>query len=188
VRRLRRFVLLAALVAAAALAALYVVETKPGWYIRLVYPLRYQAIVAGHAREVGVDGALLAAVIYQESKFNVDARSRAGALGLMQLLPSTAEAIALRTGGTRFTVSDLLDPEINIRYGAWYLRDLLDKYRDERLALAAYNAGQTNVDRWLAAGSGIRYPETRAYVDRVEELKVLYRRGYGVRLGPPRPG
>ena len=184
---MRRLLVLLAVLAVAGAAAYTVVQTKPGWYVRLVYPLRYPEIVTGHARNYRLDGALLAAVIYQESKFRAAARSQAGAVGLMQLLPDTAQAIAERTGGSRFTTSDLLDPEINVRYGAWYLRHLLDKYRDERLALAADNAGQTNVDRWVAEGSEIRFPETRAYVDRVEGLKALYRRGYGDRLGPARP-
>jgi len=122
-------------------------------------------------------------VIEQESKFNPDARSSTGAVGLMQLQPSTAEGIALRTGGSKFVLSDLTNPEINIRYGAWYLRHLLDKYHDERTALAAYNAGQENVDRWLAAHEGVQFPETRAYVDRVERLKAIYRRAYGSELG-----
>jgi soluble lytic murein transglycosylase len=100
----------------------------------------------------------------------------------MQLLPSTALAIAERTGGTRFRVDDLVDPEINVRYGAWYLRHLLDKYGDEQLALAAYNAGQTNVDAWIREGKGIEFPETRAYVARVDELKEIYRDTYGDRL------
>ena len=77
-------------------------------------------------------------------------------------------------------LSDLYDPEINVRYGAWYLRHLLDKYGNERLALAAYNAGQENVDKWLAAGEGIAFPETRAYVNQVESLKRLYARIYPV--------
>jgi soluble lytic murein transglycosylase len=76
-------------------------------------------------------------------------------------------------------VVDLYNPEINVRYGAWYLRHLLEKYGDERTALAAYNAGQDNVDRWRDSGSGIQFPETRAYVDRVEELKKIYRDAYG---------
>jgi soluble lytic murein transglycosylase len=101
----------------------------------------------------------------------------------MQLLPSTAQGIATHTGGTRFRISDLFDPEINVRYGSWYLRHLLEKYGDERTALAAYNAGQDNVDRWRADGGGIRFSETRAYVDRVEELKTIYRRAYGDQLG-----
>jgi len=121
-------------------------------------------------------------VIYQESKFNADARSRSGAVGLKQLLPATAEGIALRTGGTRFRVADLYDPEIHVRYGAWYLRHLLDKYGDERLALAAYNAGQRNVDLWRRERRGIAFSETRAYVDHVEELKGIYRHAYGSRL------
>jgi soluble lytic murein transglycosylase len=101
----------------------------------------------------------------------------------MQLLPDTAKGIALHTGGSRFRVEDLYDPEINVRYGAWYLRHLLQKYGEEQSALAAYNAGQDNVDRWRRAGSGIRFSETRAYVDRVEELKKIYRRAYGAELG-----
>ena len=180
---LRRLVFGVAVAAAVAIAAGTIHLTKPAWYERLWYPLRYQAIVQGHARNYHLDGALLAAVIYQESKFHADARSRSGALGLMQLLPATAKGIALRTGGTRFRVADLYDPEINVRYGAWYLRHLENKYGDERTALAAYNAGQDNVDRWRAAGRGIAFAETRAYVKRVEELRRIYRRAYAKELG-----
>jgi soluble lytic murein transglycosylase len=157
--------------------------SKPGWWERLWYPLEYKQIVRGHARNYDLDPALVAAVIYQESKFKADARSSSGAIGLMQLLPDTAKGIALHTGGSRFEVADLYDPEINVRYGAWYLRHLLRKYGDERIALAAYNAGQDNVDRWLAAGGDIAFPETRHYVDRVEELKGIYRHAYGDELG-----
>ena len=166
------------------LAAFAVLQTsKPGWWERLWYPLRYEQIVRGHARNYDLDPALLAAVIYQESKFKADARSHSGAIGLMQLLPDTAKGIALHTGGTAFRVDDLYDPELNVRYGAWYLRHLLDKYGDERTALAAYNAGQDNVDRWRRTGGGIEFPETRAYVKRVEELKKIYRDAYGRDLG-----
>jgi soluble lytic murein transglycosylase len=122
-------------------------------------------------------------VIEQESKFDANARSSAGAVGLMQLQPATAKGIAKYTGGSKFVLSDLDDPEINVRYGAWYLHHLLQKYDDERLALAAYNAGQDNVDRWRAAHEGIQYSETRAYVDRVERLKDIYRRAYPSELG-----
>jgi peptidoglycan lytic transglycosylase len=176
--------LLALLVAGAVLggAVAYVLKTEPGWYVRIRYPLRYQAIVRGHARNYDLDPALLAAVIYQESKFHAHARSGSGAVGLMQLLPDTAKGIALHTGGSRFRVADLDDPEINVRYGSWYLRHLLDKYGDERTALAAYNAGQDNVDRWRARGDGIAFAETRHYVNRVEHLKTLYRRGYRSQL------
>ena len=181
---MRRVVWVAAALAAAAAALLYVVRASPPWYERLRYPLAYEQIVRGHARHYRLDPALLAAVIYQESKFRADVRSHSGAIGLMQLLPSTAQGIATHTGGTRFRVDDLYDPELNVRYGAWYLRHLLDRYGDERTALAAYNAGQDNVDRWRREGGGIEFPETRAYVDRVEDLKQIYRKAYGSRLKP----
>jgi soluble lytic murein transglycosylase len=173
VRRTLTVLLLAALVACT--AGLYVVVANPPWFERIRYPLRYSEYVRVHARENRLDPALLAAVIYQESKFDAGAESKSGAIGLMQLTPATAHGIAVRTGGSRFQTEDLLDPEINIRYGAWYLANLFHKYRDERLALAAYNAGQGNVDRWRADGGDIRIAETRAYVDRVEHLKHVYR-------------
>ena len=133
------------------------------------YPLEYEHIVVGHAKNYDLDPALLAAVIYRESKFDANARSSSGAVGLMQLLPDTAKGIAVHTGGHKFVVSDLYDPEINVRYGAFYLRRLIRKYGDVPLALAAYNAGQANVDEWSAGGE-IEFPETRQYVDEVLEL------------------
>ena len=177
-RRVTAVVLLVGLVA----AAFAYLRSDPPWFERLRYPLRYESIVRGHARNYRLDPALLAAVIYQESKFRADAKSDSGAIGLMQLKPETAKGIAIRTGGSRFQTSDLYNPELNIRYGSWYLRHLLDKYGDERTALAAYNAGQENVDRWRASGEGIAFAETRHYVKRVEHLQTLYRRGYHERL------
>jgi soluble lytic murein transglycosylase len=174
-----RALLLGVTVIAALAAAFGTIHfTRPAWYDRLWYPLDYGDIVRGHARHYRLDPALLAAVIYQESKFKSDARSDRGAIGLMQLLPETAKGIAERTGGTAFRVSDLYDPELNVRYGAWYLRHLLDKYGSERVALAAYNAGQRNVDHWRARGLEIQFPETKDFVGRVERLKRLYRHAY----------
>jgi soluble lytic murein transglycosylase len=183
----KRFAALVAALVVVAAGFLYVHETEPGWWVRLWYPLRYETIVRGHARNYRLDPALLAAVIYQESKFRANVESRSGAIGLMQLLPDTAKGIAIHTGGTRFRVQDLYTPEINVRYGAWYLRHLLDKYGSERTALAAYNAGQENVDEWRRDGKGIAFAETRHYVNRVEHLKTLYRRGYGRQLGRASP-
>ena len=179
---IRRVFALLALLVVAGLALAYLETANPGWWVRIRYPLKYESIVRGHARNYRLDPALLAAVIYQESKFRRSVRSKSGAIGLMQLLPDTAKGIAVHTGGSRFRVADLYDQEINVRYGSWYLRHLLDKYGDERTALAAYNAGQENVDRWRRDGRGIEFAETRHYVDRVEELKTLYRRGYGQQL------
>jgi soluble lytic murein transglycosylase len=178
----QRVVVLLCLGVALAGVAFVVWRSEPVWLDRLRYPLRYEAIVTGHARTYELDPALVAAVIYAESKFDADARSSAGAIGLMQLLPATARGIAVRTGGARFVVADLLDPEVNVRYGSWYLRNLLRRYGDTRTALAAYHAGQGNVDRWRRAGRGIAFPETRAYVDKVIDLVRVYRRAYADEL------
>jgi soluble lytic murein transglycosylase len=180
VRRLAWVTLVVAILAG---AFLYVNETSPPWYERLRYPLHYGSIVRAHARNYHLNAAFLAAVIYQESKFDASARSKSGAVGLMQLTPSTARGIAIRTGGSAFRVSDLTNPELNIRYGSWYLEHLFQKYGDERLVLAAYNAGQGNVDRWRTEGRGIQFSETKAYVERVEDLKTIYRKAWGKELG-----
>jgi soluble lytic murein transglycosylase len=179
----RIFAPLIVLLVLAAGALAYVEETNPSWYARMRYPLRYEHIVTGHARNYELDAALIAAVIYRESKFEADAESSSGAIGLMQLLPDTAKGIALHTGGSRFQVEDLYDPEINVRYGSFYLRRLLRKYNDVELALAAYNAGQANVDEWLAAGDEIGFPETREYVEEVLEIRDIYARAYEDELG-----
>jgi soluble lytic murein transglycosylase len=178
----RRLLLITVIVALAAGAFLVVDETSPPWYERIRYPLRYSEFIRVHAREHGLDPALVAAVVYQESKFDPRATSGSGAIGLMQLTPSTAHGIAVRTHGSAFRTHDLYDADINIRYGAWYLKNLFDKYGSERLVLAAYNAGQGNVDRWRAAGKPIQFRETNAYVRRVERLKQIYRDAWRARL------
>jgi len=165
------------------LGAAWVVAEEPDWYLRTRYPLRYEQIIRGHAANYRLDPALLAAVVYVESSFDPNARSDAGALGLMQLLPETAEGIALRTGGMRFVVADLGDPEINVRYGSWYLDHLRHRYGDMETSLAAYHAGQGNVDRWRRGGLGIAFPETRDYVAEVERLRRLYADAYPDELG-----
>ena len=178
----RALSLLLVLAAVAAAVAVYIDRTSPDWFERIRYPLSYASYIRVHAREHRLDPALMAAVIYQESKFRPSAKSSSGAIGLMQLTPSTAHGIALRTGGDAFRTSDLYDPEINIRYGAWYLNNLFAKYHSERLVLAAYNAGQGNVDRWLARHEPIQFAETRAYVKRVEHLKRVYAKAWRSQL------
>ena len=109
-------------------------------------PLRHEDIIRQQARSKGLDPSLIAGVIYVESRFR-DQTSVAGAKGLMQILPSTADYIASKSGGTAFEQGDLATPQINIAYGSWYLRYLLTKYRgNEALTLAAYNAGEGKVD------------------------------------------
>lgn len=179
---MRIFAGLLVLLAAAGGAYAYV-QTDPGWYVRLRYPLEYEHIVSGHAKNYDLDPALLAAVIYRESRFDANAESSSGAIGLMQLLPATAKGIALHTGGSKFEVADLRDPEINVRYGAFYLRRLLNKYGNVRLALAAYNAGQANVDEWRRDHKGIAFAETRQYVDEVLHARAVYADVYADELG-----
>ena len=152
----------------------------------LTLPLQHEDIIREQAHEKGVDAALIAAVIYSESKFN-DAESSAGARGLMQITPEAAETIERHSGGTTFNLDDLSDPEINIRYGTFLLKELLERYDgDEAAALAAYNAGPGNADKW--GGSALRveeipFPETRAYVEEVLDKQREYRHAYAQELG-----
>ena len=152
----------------------------------LTLPLRHEDVIRQQSQEKGVDAALIAAVIYSESKF-VDRTSSAGARGLMQITPDAANEIERHSGGTTFRVQDLSDPEINIRYGTFLLRELLDRYDgDVVAALAAYNAGPGNVDKWGGSSltvDGIPFPETRAYVEEVLDKQRAYREKYAHELG-----
>ncbi len=152
----------------------------------LTLPLRHEDIIRQQAREKGVEASLIAAVIYAESRFS-DQTSSAGARGLMQITPATAKDIERRSGGTTFTVKDLSDPQINISYGTYHLRDLLELYSgNEVAALAAYNAGPGNADAWGGSEmtlDDIGFPETRAYVEDVLDKQDAYRRNYAKELG-----
>src|SRR5918911_220285 len=154
----------------------------------IALPLRHEDIIRQQARDKGLDPSLIAAVIYTESRFRDGQTSHAGAQGLMQITPATARMIARKSGGVAFTVEDLATPQVNIAYGAWYLRYLLPRYAgNETFALAAYNGGEGNVDRWIDAAErraealtidAIPFAETRAYVRAVEEAERQYRRSY----------
>ena len=182
---------LAALVIVAGAGFAYLQHSQPDWWVRFRHPLHYRADVVGYARIYHLDPALVAAVIYEESRFRPDTQSSAGAIGLMQLLPSTARGIAVHTGGRKFRIpQDLYVPDLNIRYGCWYLAHLQHRYAGHPhagdLALAAYNAGQANVDRWIAQTPPgrpvkIRFAATRDYVAGVRATERLYRRAYGLR-------
>jgi len=194
VRRRRRKRATVALLALAALAGVVVLalplirraESEFG------LPLRYPQIIRQQAAQKHLDPALVAAVIYAESKF--DARTSAtGAEGLMQIEPPTAQYLARQSGGYRFRVSDLWKPGVNIAYGTYYLRVLIDQFHGSvPLALAAYNAGATNVQRWMATAEvrhrhltvqSIPFPETRDYVQRVLQAQRDYRSTYAAELG-----
>jgi len=185
-RRRRRLAIGAAALATAAVIGLLLRGTIDKAIQELTLPLKHEDVIRQQAREKDVDAALIAAVIYSESKFS-ESTSSAGARGLMQITRDAANDIERHSGGTTFRFSDLSDPEINIRYGTFLLRELLDRYGgDEAAALAAYNAGPGNADEW-GGGSltveGIPFPETRAYVEEVLEKQREYREEYPRELG-----
>lgn len=184
--RARTLVILAVVVATGALIVSKLVDVEEA--IREVtLPLRHDDIIRQQAEEKNLDPALIAAVIYAESRFVDDQESHAGARGLMQVTPATAQAIADQSGGVAFEVRDLGDPDINIRYGTYHLRELLDQYDGNLVAaLAAYNAGSGNVDEWggsTLVESEIEFAETSAYVDEVLEKREQYRDNYAEDLG-----
>ncbi len=173
------FLVLVLLAAAAALVA----WRGPEWYGRFQHPLAYQSEIAAEARSSGVDPYLVAAIINVESKFRPGVVSRAGAVGLMQVKPSTA-VVGL---GRDITADRLRDPATNIRVGTHYLASLMRRYGgNTQLALAAYNAGMTNADAWLAQSEAtgasfrdtIAFPETAYYVDDVARERAEYRELY----------
>jgi soluble lytic murein transglycosylase len=189
----RRLFLLAFVAVLAAITAMVISPWADKAVQELALPLHHEDIIRQQAVEKDLDPALIAGVIYVESHF-VDQTSHAGATGLMQLMPQTADYIARKSGGTRFVQGDLATPQVNISYGSWYLRYLMRKYDgNEPIALAAYNAGEGKVDEWWRAAAArgenfdvarhIPFPETRTYVQRVLKAQAEYRRQYPSELG-----
>jgi soluble lytic murein transglycosylase len=182
--------LLAVAVAGLAVALAIAPQADRAVQEAVLLPLRHEDIIRQQAQDKDLDPALIAGIIFAESHFR-DQTSQAGAEGLMQIMPETADYIAAKSGGIAFEQGDLATPQVNIAYGSWYLRHLLDKYDGREVpALAAYNAGQGNVDRWLAAASGERlrpddipFAETRHYVAKVLDARDDYRREYASELG-----
>jgi soluble lytic murein transglycosylase len=157
----------------------------------IALPLQHEDVIRQQAKEKGLDPTLIAAVIYTETHF-APRTSSAGAEGLMQITPATADFIAHKSGGTAFTTADLATPQINISYGTYYLRYLLKRFNANLvMGLAAYNGGEGNVEKWVqqAADQGkafsvadIPFPETRHYVRNVLEAQTRYREQYGKEL------
>jgi soluble lytic murein transglycosylase len=177
------------LIAAAALLAVaggIVFALSSGAVKELLLPLRHEDVIRQESRQWRVEPALVASVIYNESRFR-DQTSKANARGLMQITPATAREVERLSGGTNFVLEDLSDPDVNIAYGTFYIRHLLDAFgQNEIAALAAYNAGQGNVAGWGGSSltlDDIRFPETRSYVEEVLDKEDEYREKYAQELG-----
>ncbi|KRW92957.1 lytic transglycosylase [Alicyclobacillus tengchongensis] len=180
------------------IAVLIVISTNAFW--RMMYPIHYQKNIQQAAASANVDPLLIASVIRVESKFHTQDVSHAGAVGLMQLMPQTAEWIAemirnQKTGpGAAVNrlpkdAKKLASPEYNILIGSWYVKSLIQQFQgNEVAAIAAYNAGPRRVSTWLKGGvwngklddiDEIPVGETRHFVDRVFYNYELYRKIYG---------
>lgn len=173
-----RVVLLSVVVILGAATFLYL--RGPASWQRRYYPLSYAEQIADSSARHKVSPFLVAAVINAESKWKPGTRSSAGAIGLMQILPSTAEDLARkgRVDAEKYPPSKLSDPAVNIEYGTAYLRYLVNRYHEIETVLAAYNAGLRHADEWKAKGGDIRaaieFPETKHYVLRVMRGKDRY--------------
>jgi soluble lytic murein transglycosylase len=156
------------------------------YWNKLNYPLEYKEDIKAVANKYDLDPFLICAMIYTESKFDPSSISQAGAIGLMQVMPETGRWAAGKKG-ENFSVENLNNPSVNVDVGTWYYKYLLDKYKDEKIALAAYNSGYKNVDKWLMEYKGssvdklidnIPFKETREFVERVSEAKSQYKKIY----------
>jgi soluble lytic murein transglycosylase len=177
-----RLLLVGVVVALAGLTFLFL--RGPDAWQRRYYQLDHQKQIAESAERHRVNPNLVAAVIEAESDWQADAMSTAGAQGLMQVMPSTAEELARRgrVDEKKYPASRLSDPAVNIEYGTAYLRYLVERYHEVETALAAYNAGLANADLWSARGGDIRrqieFPETRFFVLKVSRGKDRYEELY----------
>jgi soluble lytic murein transglycosylase len=170
------------------IAAVFLLRWCHTRLLQKMYPREYAAIVISEAKENGLDPNLVYAVIRQESRFNADAKSGAGAIGLMQLTPDTFEWLQKKeSDGTALSSSALSKPSVNIKYGCRFLALLLKKYGVLHTALCAYNAGQGRVDGWLKDGSiskdgktlsSVPYAETKNYALKVEQNYQQYKALY----------
>lgn len=144
-----------------------------------IYPLEHREEITASSAEYSLDKYLVCAVIYTESSFKDDAKSSAGAIGLMQIMPNTGNWAAEKMELQDYSESKLSDPGVNIAIGCWYLNYLNDMFGgDMRKVLAAYNAGPANVKEWSKSDdslSNIPYEETRQYLDRVLRYYEIYK-------------
>lgn len=171
------------LVLVAVLAVLAIAAVAgPRWYRKLYYPLEYREVIGAAATRWRVDPYLLTAVVHAESGFDPETISPKGAIGLMQVMPETAHDLRReRVITTKVTTEALQDPKVNVELGAAYLAKLRERYdADDTMALAAYNAGSVNADRWKREGGDARidFPQTKHYVEKVQQERRTYEKLY----------
>ncbi len=164
-------------------------DSMPREFWESLFPLRWEKQLRARVRPHGLDPYLVAGIIRQESEFNPQARSRAGARGLMQIMPATGRRLARRLGVSGYSTRSLNSPDLSLRLGTRYLRDLFDQFENRTVpALAAYNAGEHRVEAWLASNGYddptefvelIPFTETRGYVQAVIRNTAIYRQLYG---------
>ena len=177
-----------AIIIAVLISGAFLLKKANSVYTENSYPLKYEKEIDAASKKYGVDKALIYGVIKTESNFVPDARSSAGALGLMQLMPDTFEWLqTYYKDENDYTFEDLADPAINIDYGAELLSILSKRYENEETMLCAYNGGLGNVDKWLDnkdySDDGktlkvVPFPETDNYRKLVEQNKSIYEQLY----------
>lgn len=146
----------------------------------IVFPTKYKNYVGAYANKYGLEPAFVYAVIKAESDFDKTAKSSSGAMGLMQLIPSTASWIAEELGFDDFENEDLFNPEVNVEFGCFYLNYLFEKFNNMRVVVCAYNAGETIVRNWIDENgeidvNKISYSETKTYLKRVLSFYNVYK-------------
>jgi|APSaa5957512576_1039674.scaffolds.fasta_scaffold40542_2 soluble lytic murein transglycosylase len=150
-----------------------------GVLVYKIFPLDYEESIIKYSEEYEIDKYLVCAVIFAESGFDDTARSSAGAVGVMQIIPGTGEWAAEKIGIESYNEQMLLDPDINIRIGCWYLSYLGAKFEnDSEKFLAAYNAGPSKVEEWIDSDGTLReipYEETENYVLRIKRYYNIYK-------------
>ena len=152
-----------------------------------IYPQKYCEYVEKYAKEYDLDPLLIYSIIKAESNFKEEAKSNSNAIGLMQVMLSTAQEMGKDLKTEKITEEKLYEPEINIRIGVKYFKSLLEKYNNYNLAIIAYNAGMGNLDKWIEQGivdkqgeniENIPFPETKNYVKKILQNYKIYQEIY----------
>jgi soluble lytic murein transglycosylase len=166
------------------LIALFAVLGVKEIVYNVTYPVVYKDYIIKYSDEYNIDPHLLMAIIKTESRYDKNATSHKGAIGLMQLTEPTADWIAVSMGNANFSTNDLYDPETNIKMGAWYINNIRQEFGSVELILAAYNAGRGNVKKWIGNSTiaedgkdldNIPYAETEKYVKKVLSSQKIYK-------------